>query len=100
MAMLDGDPNKGAAHFMVKFAPGTTVPAHHHTPDHYVVVLSGTMMLTSEGKEQKLPAGSYFWMTGKGVHTTSCAAGAECVLMIDTRGKWDVVPEKAAAPKT
>jgi hypothetical protein len=27
-------------------------------------------------------------------HATRCEAGAECVLAMDVRGKWDVVPQK------
>jgi hypothetical protein len=30
---------------------------------------------------------------------TTCDAAAECLLEIDVRGKWDVVPEKKADEK-
>ena len=40
----------------------------------------------------KLPAGSGFVFTGKKKHTTACAAGADCVMFIDARAKWDVIP--------
>ena len=70
-------------------------PLHHHTADHYVTVVSGTLILIVDGKENKLPAGSYFSFTGKAKHETKCDAGAECVLFVDARGKWDVVPEEA-----
>lgn len=100
MAVLDGDPTKGASHFLMKFPAGFAAPLHHHTADHYVGVVSGTMVLTSDGKEQKLTAGSFFSFTGKTVHGTSCAAGADCVIMVDSRGKWDLVMEQKAAPKS
>lgn len=101
MAVLQGDPAKGPGHFMIKFTGGFSAPLHHHTPDHYVSVIAGTMVLTVDGKETKLPAGSYFSFTGKKPHMTKCEAGAECLLSIDARGKWDVVPEgaKPAAKK-
>ena len=54
-------------------------------------------MLTVDGKEAKLPAGSYFSFTGKKPHLTKCDATADCVIEIDSRGKWDVVPEKKPA---
>jgi quercetin dioxygenase-like cupin family protein len=57
-------------------------------------VLSGTMVFTVDGKEYKLPAGSYFSFIGKKQHITKCEAGADCVLAIDARGKWDVIPEE------
>jgi quercetin dioxygenase-like cupin family protein len=96
-ATVEGDASKGAHHFFLKLPAGFVAPAHHHTPDHFGTVISGTMVLSSEGKEEKLTPGSYFGFTGKGVHTTKCEAGADCVLFIDSRGKWDVVMEDAKA---
>lgn len=97
MAVASGDPAKGGAHFFMKFTPGFAAPMHHHNADHFVTVLAGTVVLNIDGKDAKLPAGSYFSFTGKKTHSTKCDAGAECILFIDARGKWDVIPE--AAPK-
>jgi quercetin dioxygenase-like cupin family protein len=99
MAVLQGDPGKGASHFMMKLPGGFTSPVHHHSSDHYVTVVSGAMTFTVDGKDTKLPAGSYFAYTGKKTHLTKCDAGADCVLSVDTRGKWDVVPEDKGAAK-
>jgi quercetin dioxygenase-like cupin family protein len=93
MAVADGDPGKGASHFFIKFVAGFSAPLHHHTANHYVTVVSGTLLLNVDGKEQKLPAGSFFAFSNKAKHTTSCAAGAACVLSVDSRGKWDVKME-------
>jgi quercetin dioxygenase-like cupin family protein len=97
MAVVSGDPAKGAAHFFMKFPAGFAAPLHHHSANHYVTVVSGTMVMNIDGNDVKLPAGSYFSFTGMKQHMTKCDAGAECVLFLDARGKWDVVPE--AAPK-
>jgi quercetin dioxygenase-like cupin family protein len=101
MAVLSGNPAKGPHHSMLKFAGGFAAPLHHHSSDHYGTVVSGNLVLVVDGKENKLPAGSYFSFTGKAKHETRCAAGADCVLAIDARGKWDVVAAgaKAAAAK-
>jgi quercetin dioxygenase-like cupin family protein len=99
LAAVQGDPGKGASHFFLKFAPGFSAPVHHHSADHHVTVVSGTLVLTVDGKDHKLPAGSYFAFAGKKPHATRCEAGAECVLSLDTRGKWDVLPAKAPAKK-
>lgn len=101
MAALQGDPAKGANHTMQKLPAGFSAPLHHHTSDHYVTVVTGTLVLTVDGKETKLPPGSYFAFTGKKQHLTKCDAGADCTLFVDARGKWDVVPEgeKPAAKK-
>jgi quercetin dioxygenase-like cupin family protein len=93
MAAAEGDPTKGAAHFFIKFAPGFAAPLHHHSADHYVTVIAGTLVLGVDGKDVKLPAGSFFSFKGGKPHKTACAAGAECVLFLDARDKWDVVPE-------
>lgn len=94
LAATQGDPNKGAAHFFVTLKSGFSAPLHHHSPDHYVTVLAGTLVLNVDGKDYALPAGSFFAFTGKKQHTTKCQEGADCVLAIDARGKWDVVEEK------
>jgi quercetin dioxygenase-like cupin family protein len=96
MAALDGVPDKGASRFLIKLAGGLAVPVHFHNPDHYVFVVSGTMVLGIDGKDIMLPAGSYFSFTGKKKHTTLCQSGADCVLFLDARGKWDVVQAGAA----
>ena len=94
IAAVGGDPAKGPHHSMLKYAAGFEAPVHHHTTDHYGTVVAGTLVLHSAGREVRLPPGSYFAFTGKMPHTTRCEPGAECVLAIDARGKWDVVPEK------
>ena len=93
LAALEGNPGKGAHHSMLKFAGGFAAPVHHHSADHYGTVVSGTLVLVVDGKEYKLPPGSHFSFTGRAKHATRCEAGADCVLAIDARGKWDVVPE-------
>jgi quercetin dioxygenase-like cupin family protein len=97
MAVLDGDPGKGSGHFLIKLPDGFVAPLHHHSSDHFVTVLSGTLLLTVDGSETRLPAGSFFMFRGKKEHITRCEPGSDCVLSIDVRGKWDVVPEKAMA---
>lgn len=92
IAPLQGDPGKGPSHFLLKFSGGFSAPVHHHTANHYVTVVAGTLVLTVDGKERKLGAGSYFSFSGKKRHATRCEAGPDCVLAMDARGKWDVVP--------
>lgn len=95
LAVLDGDPAKGPCHLMIRFADGFAAPLHHHTSDHFVTVVSGTVSLTVDGQETLLPAGSFFLFKGMKEHITKCAPGSDCVLAVDVRGKWDVIPEKA-----
>ena len=94
LAVLEGDPAKGPHHSMMKFKDGFAAPLHHHSSDHFVTVVSGTLILTVDGKDTVLPAGSYFSFKGRKPHMTRCAPGADCVIAVDVRGKWDVVPAK------
>jgi mannose-6-phosphate isomerase-like protein (cupin superfamily) len=94
MAAVDGDPAKGPAHFFLKYAAGFVTPSHHHSADHYVTLLGGNLTLTADGKETKLTPGSYFALTGKAPHVAKCEGTQDCVMFIDARGPWDVVPEK------
>jgi quercetin dioxygenase-like cupin family protein len=98
MAVVTGNPSNGPGHFFIKFTPGFSAPQHHHTANHYAVVMSGTLVLGVDGKDHSLGPGSFFAFTGEKKHTTKCAEGAECVIAVDSRGKWDVVPDAAAAP--
>lgn len=95
IAPVQGNPNKGAARFFVKLPGNADVPLHHHTADHHVAVVSGTMVF-NDGQDHTLPAGSYFSFTGKKQHTTKCTDTAGCTLFVDSKGKWDVVEEKTA----
>ena len=96
-AVLWGDPAKGAHGALHKFAPGFSVPLHHHSAGYRGVVVSGTLLQTVEGEAEKsLPSGSYFAYTGKKKHVTKCAPGAECILYVDSGGAWDVVLADAA----
>jgi quercetin dioxygenase-like cupin family protein len=93
MAVAQGDPSKGASHFFLKFDKGFAAPTHHHSTDHYGTVVTGTLILVVDGKENRLPPGSFFALTGKAPHAARCEAGEDCVMSIDARGPWDVVPE-------
>ena len=94
-APVDGDMAKGPSHFFLKYASGFVAPVHHHSPDHYVTVVSGNLVLIVDGKEQRVPPGSYFAFTGKAKHAARCEGSEDCVMFVDARGAWDVVPEAA-----
>lgn len=93
-AVADGNMTKGASHFYLKYAAGFVTPPHHHSPDHRVTTVSGTLVLIVQGKEHRLPPGSYFALLGKAVHVARCEGSEDCVMFIDARGPWDVVPQK------
>jgi mannose-6-phosphate isomerase-like protein (cupin superfamily) len=93
-APVAGDMEKGASRFFLKYPVGFVSPKHHHTADHYVTVLSGTITLTVDGKEHKLGPGSYFALTEKMPHTAKVEGNEEAVFFIQADGAWDAVMEK------
>ena len=93
-AAVQGDMKSGPSHFFLKYAAGFVTPPHHHSPDHFVTTVSGNLVLILDGKEQAVPPGSYFALTGKARHAARCEGAQDCVMFIDARGPWDVVADK------
>ena len=98
-AAVDGDMAKGASHFYLKYAAGFSAPLHHHSPDHYVTTVSGNLVLVVDGQEHRLAPGSYFALSDRKPHAARCEGSEDCVMFVDARGPWDVVPERAAAAR-
>ena len=98
-AAVKGDMAKGASHFYLKYAAGFVAPVHHHSPDHYVTTVTGNLVLIVDGKEHRLPPGSYFAFTGKAKHAARCEGAEACVMFVDARSAWDVVVAKPKAGK-
>jgi quercetin dioxygenase-like cupin family protein len=93
-AYAEGDPAKGPAHFYLKYEKGFAGGLHYHTSDHGGWILSGTVIIEVDGKETRLPPGSFYFLEGKKPHVAKCDATADCVMTVDVRGKWDAVPVK------
>jgi mannose-6-phosphate isomerase-like protein (cupin superfamily) len=93
-AQVTGDMTKGPSRFFLVYPVGFVSPAHHHTPDHYVTVVSGTLLLTVDGKETRLVPGSFFALTNKAVHVAKVEGTEPVMMFIQADGPWDVVMEK------
>jgi len=92
-----GDPDKGAHGAFHKLPAGFTSPLHTHSANTRLVVLSGTMAMSSaDGKEMKFPPGSFYTQPNTFQHTTKCLAGAACVIYVEADGKWDMKPADTA----
>ena len=97
-AAVQGDMSRGASHFYLKYAAGFVAPMHHHSPDHYATTVTGNLVLIgADGKEHRLPPGSYFAFVNKAGHAARCEGSQDCVMFIDARSAWDVVVDKAKA---
>jgi quercetin dioxygenase-like cupin family protein len=93
-AVVSGDMEKGPSRFYLKYPAGLVTPNHHHSADHYVTVISGTITLTADGKTTTLGPGSYFALTGKMAHVAKVEGETEAVMFIQADGPWDVVLAK------
>ncbi len=102
IAVVEGDPKAGPSHFYLKYDRGFDGGLHHHTSDHGGYILSGTVIITVDGKETRLPPGSFFFIDGKKPHAVKCDPSGDCLMAVDVRGKWDVIadsPPKATTSK-
>jgi quercetin dioxygenase-like cupin family protein len=93
MAVLWGDPAKGAHGAFHKFKAGLDAGLHSHSSDFRIAVVSGTLIAGPEGgPEKKLPAGSYEYQPHGVKHVTKCDAASECVIFVAASGKFDLIP--------
>ena len=89
---LWGNHTTGAFGALIKFPAGFVAPMHTHTNDYNVVVLSGTWINGPEGRPAiSLGPGSYMLQPGENFrHTTTCDAASECVVHVESKGKFDL----------
>jgi anti-sigma factor ChrR (cupin superfamily) len=93
-----GDHTKGGYGAFLKFPPGFLAPLHTHTSAIKIVVISGTYIQTPEGQsEHRMGPGSYVFQPGGSYkHISACDKASECLLFIESTGKFDLLPVAAA----
>jgi quercetin dioxygenase-like cupin family protein len=90
---LWGDPEKGAHGRFIKFAGGTDNALHTHSSTLHSVVVSGTFYTGADMASAKdLGPGSYATTPSGWKHVSGCRAGADCVIMSESGGKFDFKP--------
>jgi anti-sigma factor ChrR (cupin superfamily) len=101
IADLWGDHTKGAYGAFLKFPAGFLAPLHTHTHAIKIVVISGTYIQTPEGKpEERMGPGSYVFQPGGSYkHISACDKASECLLFIESGGRFDLKPVPAAPAK-
>jgi quercetin dioxygenase-like cupin family protein len=96
--VLWGNPMRGSYGAYVKWAAGTEHPMHFHTRPSHVVMVSGTMTVTTDdGKTLELKPGQYGFMPGRKKHTAACKE--ECVYFAAQPGPFDMKMPKAKKKK-
>ena len=98
-AVVKGDMAKGASHFYLKYAAGFVAPVHHHSPDHYVTTVAGNLVL-DRGRQGASPRrrARTSPSPARRKHAARCEGAQDCVMFIDARGAWDVVPDEDRKP--
>ncbi len=93
-----GDHTKSGYGAFLKFPAGFLVPLHTHTNAIKIVVVSGTYTQAPEGKaEMRMGPGSYVFQPGGTYkHITGCDKASECLIFIESTGKFDLKPVEAA----
>lgn len=93
-APVSGDMDKGPSRFFLKYPAGLVTPLHHHTANHHVTVISGSLTLTVGGREHRLGPGAYFMLGDKAAHIAKVEGGEDAVMFIQAEAPWDVVMKK------
>jgi quercetin dioxygenase-like cupin family protein len=100
IAVLWGDPEKGAHGAFTKFAPGYDAGMHTHSSDVWLVVIKGAYLYKDDAGEKRvgapgdfirIPAGHKHWSGG------DKAEGA--VFYQEGSGKFDLIPVKDGGEK-
>lgn len=73
LAVQSGDPGKGPSVLLMKFPKGMTIPAHTHTSDEVVTIVSGSGVFgggesVEAAKGTTLGRGSYIAIPGRQPH--------------------------------
>jgi quercetin dioxygenase-like cupin family protein len=94
VAVLWGDPAKGAYGALKQVPAGTVLAAHSHSHDSHVVIVKGSMTLDLEGKKTTVGPGSYTMIPGGVPHTSACGAGAACEYFEHMTAAFDSAPAR------
>lgn len=93
LAVVHGDPAKPNADVLLKVPPGMVIPRHWHTSAERMVLLSGRLTVSYDGRKPlALKPGAYAFGPAKLPHEAVCAKGTPCVLFIAFEEPVDALP--------
>ncbi len=104
IGVLTGDKDKGPYVGLLQLPGGFESPWHSHTGDYEAVQIAGTSRHWTKGedgmKAKKMTPGSYWTIPGGAEHVSVCDKGADCLLLLWQKTKFDFAPGKDAKPAT
>jgi quercetin dioxygenase-like cupin family protein len=91
-ALENGNPDSGPSTFLLEAASGCVVPAHYHTAEEQLLVVSGDVLTGMDGmKDATLGAGGFAMMPSKAMHWFTCESKMKCLMFVTFDRKYDIV---------
>jgi quercetin dioxygenase-like cupin family protein len=94
MAVLWGDPEKGAHGTFTKFAPGYDAGTHTHTSDVWLVVIKGAYLYKDDAGEKRVGPGGFIRIPGGHKHWSGGDKTEATLFYQEGSGKFDLIPAK------
>jgi len=92
MAVISGDPDKGAHRVFTKFTPGASFPLHTHSSEMHIVVIKGAYLYMAEkGKELRVGPGCYIDIPANARHASAGDPKEGALFYEESAGKFDLV---------
>src|SRR6266513_2669858 len=92
MAVLWGDPDKGAHGTFTKFAPGYDAGTHTHTSDVWLVVIKGAYLYKDDAGEKRVGPGEFIRIPGEHKHWSGGDKTEGALFYQEGSGKFDKIP--------
>jgi hypothetical protein len=104
LAPIVGDAMKGPYEGYLKLPAGFESPPHAHSNEYWAVLVQGKMAhwAADGGSEKDAPpmgVGDLAHMPAKVMHISKCYPGADCIVVLMQKGKFDFLPAKPAEKK-
>ena len=92
MAVLWGDPDKGAHGTFTKFVPGYDAGMHTHTNDVWIVVIKGAYLYKDDAGEKRVGPGEFIRIPGGHKHWSGGDKKDGALFYQEASGKFDLIP--------
>lgn len=91
LAVLRGDPGKGASVVEMKFTPGCIVPWHWHTTSETAIPLAGLLEISMKDEKPIVVAnGDFGYLPAKHIHQAKCAGSKACAAIFVMDSAFDI----------
>jgi quercetin dioxygenase-like cupin family protein len=94
MAVLHGDPDKGAHATYTKFKPGYDAGWHTHTADLWIIGIKGAYLYKDDAGEKRIGPGDYLRVPGGHKHWSGGDKTEGALFYEEGSGKFDSIPAK------